>query len=222
MVDCGRDWRGRVASVGPDALLITHAHPDHAAGLVGGVPCPVFATPAVWAGIRTRGLDRRELPEGVEVEVGGLRIRPMPVEHSLRAPAVGFRVSAGRVTVFYVPDVARIPDPVPALAGVDLYVGDGATLTRRMIRRRDGDIGHATIGDQLGWCRAAGVSRAVFTHLGTVFVAGDEEARAADVVALGRAQGVRATIAHDGLEIHIRPGTQSPPIGRPASSLSSS
>ena len=30
------------------------------------------------------------------------------VEHSLRAPAVGYRIRSGRITAFYVPDLAAI------------------------------------------------------------------------------------------------------------------
>jgi hypothetical protein len=33
MIDCGATWRGRLAEVGPHAVIITHAHPepfDHA------------------------------------------------------------------------------------------------------------------------------------------------------------------------------------------------
>ena len=44
MVDCGADWLHRVQGLAPDAIVITHAHPDHAWGLAQGAPCPVFAT----------------------------------------------------------------------------------------------------------------------------------------------------------------------------------
>jgi len=41
MIDCGLDWRDGLAGVRPDAIVLTHAHPDHAAGLRDGAPCPV-------------------------------------------------------------------------------------------------------------------------------------------------------------------------------------
>lgn len=48
MVDAGEDWLGLVGAVDPHALVLTHAHPDHAFGLAGGAPCPVWATADTW------------------------------------------------------------------------------------------------------------------------------------------------------------------------------
>jgi glyoxylase-like metal-dependent hydrolase (beta-lactamase superfamily II) len=44
MIDCGLDWLGKLKRVGPCAIVLTHAHPDHAWGLKQGAPCPVYAT----------------------------------------------------------------------------------------------------------------------------------------------------------------------------------
>ncbi len=30
MIDCGLDWLGKLERVGPNAIVLTHAHPDHA------------------------------------------------------------------------------------------------------------------------------------------------------------------------------------------------
>ena len=40
MIDCGLDWLRRVRRLRPDAIVLTHAHPDHAWGLKDGAPCP--------------------------------------------------------------------------------------------------------------------------------------------------------------------------------------
>src|ERR671930_2576637 len=48
MIDCGADWLGRVRAIAPTAIVLTHAHPDHAAGLAEGAPCPVYATEATF------------------------------------------------------------------------------------------------------------------------------------------------------------------------------
>jgi predicted protein tyrosine phosphatase len=121
------------------------------------------------------------------------------VDHSLRAPAVGYRVTAGRAALFYVPDLAALRDPAAALHGVDLYIGDGATVTRSMVRRRGRDlIGHATVGAQLAWCRELGVGRAIFTHCGSEIVRSDALAIAAVIAALGQEQGIEASGACDG------------------------
>lgn len=69
-----------------------------------------------------------------------------PVQHSVRAPAVGFRVSAGNSAFFYLPDVAELPNASDVLRRVDVYIGDGATIRRSMVREKNGMlIGHAPI-----------------------------------------------------------------------------
>jgi ribonuclease BN (tRNA processing enzyme) len=39
MIDCGADWLGQITNLNTDAILLTHAHRDHAYGLSGGAPC---------------------------------------------------------------------------------------------------------------------------------------------------------------------------------------
>ena len=107
-------------------------------------------------------------------------------------------MTAGRAALFYVPDLAALRDPASALHGVDLYIGDGATVTRSMVRRRGRDmIGHATVGAQLAWCREQGVRRAIFTHCGSEVVRSDARAIGAAIATLGQEQGVEASVAYD-------------------------
>jgi phosphoribosyl 1,2-cyclic phosphodiesterase len=206
MVDCGVDWLGALDRQAPNAIVVTHAHPDHAGGLTKGAPCPVYATGETWRVIGRYGIDdRRRIQPRRPLSIHRIALEAFPLEHSLRAPAVGFRITAGRRCIFYAPDVVAIRDAEEALADVDLFVGDGASITRGIVRRRDGArIGHASIRTQLDWCAAAGVERAIFTHCGSEIVTGDEEAVAAKVEALGRERRVRAEIAHDGLVVLLR------------------
>jgi hypothetical protein len=97
-----------------------------------------------------------------------------------------------------------LPDPVAVLRDVDLYVGDGATLDLPLIRRRGTvRIGHATIATQLGWCAAAGVKQAVFTHCGSRIVRADSREAAAALKAMADKYGVGARFAHDGLRLNV-------------------
>jgi ribonuclease BN (tRNA processing enzyme) len=145
------------------------------------------------------------MPARRAVTVAGLIVEAWPVEHSLLAPAVGYRAAAGSTRIFYVPDVAFIPDSAVALRDVDLYVGDGATLNRQLVRRRGGvRIGHATIRTQLGWCAEAGVRAALFTHCGSAIVRSDARDVAGVIDAMGCEYGVSARIAHDGLRMMLR------------------
>lgn len=206
MVDCGADWKGELGDIGPDAVILTHAHPDHAWGLADGAPCPVYATEQTWSAIADYPIaDRRDVVPRAPVEpLPGLTFEAFPVMHSLRAPAVGYRISASGKAVFYVPDVVDIEARAEALKNAELYVGDGSTLTRSMVRRGNGTLfGHTTVRAQLGWCEAAGVPRALFTHCGSEIVAGDEQELDTRLEEMGRAREVKAAFAHDGLTITL-------------------
>jgi phosphoribosyl 1,2-cyclic phosphodiesterase len=205
VIDLGDDWKGHGSDVAADAVVLTHAHPDHVGALREGSCRPVFATAATWRAIGRWPIeDRRTVEPWTPVEIAGLVFEAVPVEHSIRAPAVGYRVTAGGATTFYVPDIAALPKPRRALAGVSIYVGDGATLTRPLLKRRqDVVIGHAPIAAQLDWCSRHGVPRAIFTHCGSQIVGADPAAMRERIAALGRAHGVAAILAYDGLRVRV-------------------
>ena len=206
MIDCGIDWRGKADNINPDAIVLTHAHPDHAWGLKDGAPCPVYATKSSWEIIQKFPIkQKRVIKQRTPFKIGSLRIEAFFVVHSIRAPAVGYRISAGGVTIFCVHDLISVRQRRAALKGVQLYIGDGASITRPIIRRTDDQpFGHTTIRAQLGWCQKEKVPRAIFTHCGSQIVAGDERVLGAKVRALGKERDVDASIAYDGMEIMLR------------------
>lgn len=214
MVDCGEDWLGHIERIRPQAIVVTHAHPDHAGGLKRGAPCPVYAPAAAWRAMRhfpIAAADRHVLRSERVQTIAGIDVVPYPVEHSLRAPAVGYRISVTGAVLFYAPDLVSIPHRLAVLRGVDLYIGDGAALVRGIIRRRRrARIGHTPILAQLDWCARQGIRTAIFTHCGSAIVGGDERAAQAWVQASGAARQVRASLAYDGLTVIFRRRTVSP------------
>lgn len=58
-----------------------------------------------------------------------------PVEHSLRAPAVGYRITAGRTSIFYVPHLVYIYEQKLGLEqGVQTRVAFDAGVAKRRCR----------------------------------------------------------------------------------------
>jgi len=205
MIDCGLDWLGKFKRVSPSAIVLTHAHPDHAWGLRNGAPCPVYAPQQTWQSLQHYPIeDWRLIKDRTPTKVCGITFEAFPVEHSILAPAVGYRVNAGRATIFYVPDVIYIHERAAALKGVQIYIGDGATLTRSFIRRRGKTlIGHAPVRTQLTWCEKEGVPRAIITHCGSEIVNSDEREIAAKLRGIATERGVEVRIAYDGMKLNL-------------------
>ncbi len=200
LMDAGSDWAKKIKRFDVDAIFITHAHPDHVDALKDGAPCPVYATPIVWDAISSWPIDEQIVVKpGKLIHIGRFSLKAFAVEHSLRAPAVGWRITAGKHTIFYVTDLVSIYEQRKALKNIQLYIGDGASITRPIIRGRDGSkIGHASIKQQLGWCQQEGVPWAIFTHCGSQIVKQKLEVAQEKVALLGEEYGVEADVAYDG------------------------
>ncbi|MEJ2201002.1 MAG: MBL fold metallo-hydrolase, partial [Desulfuromonadaceae bacterium] len=134
-------------------------------------------------------------------QFAGFSFEPIPLFHSLRAPAVALRINRENRTLLYAPDIAALTDPIRDLAGIDLYIGDGSTFDDSLRRMEGGQpCGHAPMEQQLDWCAMAGVPQVLFTHCGEEIVTGNETDLQNRVRALGQARNLKAAIAWDGLE----------------------
>lgn len=204
LIDWGADWLGHIPPK-IDGLLITHAHDDHIGGLVRGFPASVYCSNESAGVLEKYPLDLFILEPRKPFSVGSFIIEFFPVLHSVRAPAVGYRIQAGKRTIFYVSDLISIVDVKDALSGIDLYIGDGSLITRRMlVRKKQGTlVGHSPIKDQLTWCAQYGVPRMIITHCGSEITKGDEATIAHKIEALAREYDVKTQIAYDGMTIKV-------------------
>src|SRR5436305_2165645 len=206
MIDCGLDWLGKLKRVSPNAIVLTHAHPDHAWGLKQGAPCPVYAPKKTWNELRHYPIkDRHVIKERTPTKICGITFEAFPVEHSILSSTVAYRVSAGRACIFYAPDLIFIHERSAALKGVQIYIGDGATVTRSFVRKRGKAlIGHSPVRTQLTWCQKENVPRAIITHCGSEIVTGDERDISAKIRAMAAERRVDVRIAYDGMKVMLR------------------
>lgn len=129
VIDTGPDFRQQMLREGIsklNAVLMTHAHKDHTAGLddvrsfnfLQNCDMPVYGRPEVLHQIRSEfsyafseqrypGIPRIDLREiGVgDFDLGGLNITPLPVKH-LHMEVMGFRIG----DFAYITDANFIPD----------------------------------------------------------------------------------------------------------------
>ncbi len=208
LCDFGENRRGMLAGIHPDAIFISHAHPDHSWGLEEGTDVPVHASAITHEILRNFPLEKRvTLAPGEPLKAGPFRLATFPAAHSVRCPCAAVRIEAGKKIVFYSGDVVSLDSPDLALAGASLYVGDGSTLRGSLVRRhRSGAlIGHTTVRAQLGWLAKAGVPQAIFSHFGKEPIEMGDEALQKELATLAseKAPGCRVEAATDGAEFEV-------------------
>jgi ribonuclease BN (tRNA processing enzyme) len=203
LCDFGENRQGLLKEIRPDAIFVSHAHPDHAWGLEEGTRAPVYASAVTHELTAEFPLAQRiVLQPGKRVRVGPFRLTAFPVVHSIRCPGVAARLEISGHVVVYSGDIVAFEAAAEALADARIYVGDGSTLRASLVRRHPTGalVGHTTVRAQLGWLAKAGVPRAVFSHFGAGPIdLGDEALEAALAeLAAERAPGCEISAARDG------------------------
>jgi phosphoribosyl 1,2-cyclic phosphate phosphodiesterase len=179
LVDTSPDLRQQALRSGfrhLDAVLFTHAHADHTAGLdelrsfnaMQQEHIPIWATEATGAELQTRfayafanafsrygiapDLTLNQIP-AAPFMVGPTEVTPLPIMHGW-LPIIGFRVG----NIAYLTDLKTIPDETrPLLAGIDVLVITALRQTPHPA--------HLTIEEALVEIDAIGPKQAYLTHI---------------------------------------------------------
>lgn len=205
--------------VKPKYVLIEHIHEDVLGGLhnLKLLNPSVFATKEVWAWLRSHyksiskqegdfediyGFQRYIIKPGQGFTLGdSFSVIPVQVEHAKEddPEALGFKIMIGDKTIWHSSDVLDIPDRKRVLSDVDIYIGDGAALSRNI---PGGDeYGHTSMEEQLKWAKEAEIEQIYFTQIGHVRKTHDELEKEVSEIA------PNANIMFDGMEIDIAGNT---------------
>jgi phosphoribosyl 1,2-cyclic phosphate phosphodiesterase len=181
LVDTGPDLRSQILGCGiarVDAVIFTHAHADHIAGLddvrllnrIAGAPLPGLAMPETAAELRRRFdyafkpwqppgfyrpvIELQDIEPGSEAALCGARVRSFAQDHHVMR-SLGLRVGG----FGYSTDVVRLDDAAfDALAGIDTWLVG--------CFQREPHLTHAHLDLVLAWRERVRPRRTVLTHMG--------------------------------------------------------
>lgn len=162
-----------------DAVLVSHAHPDHCADLnpilrarawadVPLPPLPVHALPGALDAVLA--LDRpevlagsyvlRDLEPGADLSIGPFQVLTAPLPHP--RPNLGFRISAGTRSLVYTGDCGPSDGLIQLAEGADLLLAE-ASYAETVPPEVVGALSSAA--DTGREAAMSGVQRLVLTHL---------------------------------------------------------
>lgn len=177
VIDTGPDFRQQMLRENIDrmnAVVFTHAHKDHTAGLddvrsynfLQGCDMPVYGRQEVLAQLRQEfayafgpeaypGVPRIEVHEITDepFQVGSTRFIPLPVRH-LRLPVLGFRIG----NFAYITDANHIPD-----ATLDLLGGLKVLVLNAL--QVEPHVSHFNLEEALAMAERISAQRTYFTHI---------------------------------------------------------
>ena len=170
MIDYGYIHPYDISMLKPDVLLITHAHPDHYIWAIteANHATPVYLTRETLEYGKYSPVKTQLFYPFQWFSVGPVKIFPYRVMHSIRCPAVGFKIKfPDNKTLVYNPDLVDIITRENILPDTDYYIGDGSTIDTNLVKREGENLyGHTRIPTQVNWCQEYKIKNIIFTHIG--------------------------------------------------------
>lgn len=189
-----------LSKIKPDAILITHAHPDTFKWVKEkeDYPAKIYLSRESQKLAKYHG-NFVAIKKNKKLKLGMFTILPYPVVHSINAPALGFKITAGGKSLVYNSDLI-VMENKSILQRVKLYIGDGSSLRSNLVRRKGQQLfGHARMRTQINWCLNYGIKKVIFTHFGKeVIGCGDSE-----VKKLLKQKGIEIILAYDGMVYNL-------------------
>ncbi len=197
LIDYGKLRSSSLEELEVHAILITHAHPDHYAWLDEEIKTniPVYLTKETLNYGMFKPPSSHLVVPGEEFEVSSFKCLPYRVMHSIRCPAVGYKIKAEGITMVYNSDLVDIIGKDDILKGVHCYIGDGSSIKANLVRRRGDQLfGHTKITTQINWCKKYNIHHIIFTHLGKETIENEEKFAQ---------EHPEVILAYDGMELNI-------------------
>lgn len=197
LIDYGILHKQSLDELKPDAILITHAHPDHYVWLKEDIntDITVYLTEETLDYGKFKPRSPAVIKAGNMHRVGPINFEAYRVLHSIRCPAVGYRIHLAGIILVYNPDLVDIANKEEVLKGVDYYIGDGSSIKTNLVRRKGDEIfGHTRITTQINWCRNFGIEKIIFTHLGKETLDNEDDFQSKN-------KGI--ILAYDGMEMSL-------------------
>ena len=205
VIDTGPDFRQqmlreRIKKL--DAVLLTHSHKDHIAGLddvrafnfIQKQGMPIYGTAHTFEQIRREyyyafegekypGIPVLDLHEitSIDFDAGGVKVIPLPVMH-MKMPVLGFRVG----DFSYITDANFIPD-----ATLDKLKGTRILVLNAL--QKDSHVSHFTLDEAIVQAKKIGAEQTYFTHI-------SHKMGLHQQVSKELPPGI--ALAHDGLSVH--------------------
>ena len=174
LIDAGlsrKELGNRLSAIGEDpagidAVLLTHEHADHGAGLktlLKELRIQAYLTHGTIRGMRADGFELGDstivpIQPGVPFTVGDAEIMPFPVPHDANEP-VAFSISSGGIRITQLTDTGHLPDSVAEyLRGSDvlilesnhdlemLRVGPYPWVLKQRLMGRHGHLSNTAVG----------------------------------------------------------------------------